>query len=102
MIFPSDKNHIKKEDTTVEMEKPRVFLVQQAGARLASFQFRRSQGRLIRCRRSHRGRDLKTKDGAIYHTVYFISENKEFLKKYPKKETMKVEFINTRVEKVKL
>lgn len=34
-----------------------------------------------------KGRDLKTKDGAIYYTVYLISENQEFLKKYPKKDS---------------
>lgn len=35
-----------------------------------------------------KGRDLKTKDGTIYYTVYLVSENKEFLKKYPKKPVM--------------
>jgi len=35
-----------------------------------------------------KGRDLKTKDGTIYFTVYLVSENKEFLKKYPKKPVM--------------
>lgn len=33
-----------------------------------------------------KGRDLKREDGSIYCTVYLVSENKEFLKKYPKKE----------------
>lgn len=32
------------------------------------------------------GRDLKRKDGTIYHTLYLVSENQEFLKKYPKKQ----------------
>lgn len=32
------------------------------------------------------GRDLKKKNGTIYHTVYLVSENKKFLKKYPKQK----------------
>ena len=47
------------------------------------------------------GRDLKRKDGSIYYTVYLISENKGFLKKYPKKPKMKVKFINSLGEKIK-
>lgn len=31
------------------------------------------------------GRDLKREDGSVYYTIYLVSENKEFLKKYPKK-----------------
>ncbi len=42
-----------------------------------------------------KGRELKKKDGTVYCTVYLVSENKEFLKKYPKKLSMKVEFINS-------
>lgn len=38
------------------------------------------------------GRDLKREDGTIYYTIYLVSENKEFLKKYPKKEKMKVTY----------
>lgn len=34
-----------------------------------------------------KGVDLKRKDGTEYHTVYLVSENREFLEKYPKKET---------------
>ena len=30
------------------------------------------------------GRDLKRKDGSIYHTVYLVSENMRFLREYPK------------------
>lgn len=30
------------------------------------------------------GRDLKRANGSIYETVYLVSENKEFLKKYPR------------------
>lgn len=30
------------------------------------------------------GRDLKRKDGSLYHTVYLVEENQEFLKKYPR------------------
>ena len=41
------------------------------------------------------GRDLKRSDGAVYCTIYLISENQEFLKKYPKKESLKVEFMST-------
>lgn len=40
------------------------------------------------------GRDLKTKEGAIYFTVYLVNENKEFLKKYPKNPKMKVKYID--------
>lgn len=36
------------------------------------------------------GRDLKRKDGAVYFTVYLVSENREFLKKYPKKSSVEV------------
>jgi len=32
-----------------------------------------------------RGRKLKSLDGSAYHTIYLVSENEEFLKKYPKK-----------------
>lgn len=49
-----------------------------------------------------RGRDLKKKDGSIYYTVYLINENQEFLKKYPKKPAMKIEFINSGDKKVQL
>jgi hypothetical protein len=34
-----------------------------------------------------KGRDLKRADGSVYFTVYLISENQEFLKKYPKQES---------------
>lgn len=33
------------------------------------------------------GRDLKRKNGTVYYTVYLVSENQEFLKKYPKKKS---------------
>ncbi len=32
-------------------------------------------------------RDLKRKDGNVYYTVYLVSENQEFLKKYPKNKS---------------
>ncbi|MEN8253088.1 MAG: hypothetical protein ABFQ62_01790 [Patescibacteria group bacterium] len=32
------------------------------------------------------GRDFKNKKGQVYCTIYLVKENKEFLKKYPKKE----------------
>jgi len=32
-------------------------------------------------------RDLKRIDGSVYYTVYLVSENHEFLKKYPKKKS---------------
>lgn len=47
----------------------------------------RRQGILI-------GRDLKRTDGDIYCTVYLIEENQEFIKKYPKKPSMDVKFVN--------
>jgi len=46
----------------------------------------RREGKLI-------GRDLRTKDGTIYYTVYLVEENREFFKKYPKKPVMKVAFV---------
>ena len=30
------------------------------------------------------GRDLKRANGSIYETIYLVSENQEFLKKYPR------------------
>lgn len=39
-----------------------------------------------------RGRELKKQDGAVYCTVYLEKDNKEFLKKYPKKPKMKIEW----------
>jgi hypothetical protein len=33
-----------------------------------------------------RGRELRNEKGQIYYTIYLIDENKEFLKKYPKKD----------------
>ncbi len=47
-----------------------------------------------------KGRDLKTKDGAIYYTVYLKSENKNFLKKYPKKPEMKIIFVDPQGNKI--
>ena len=32
------------------------------------------------------GRDLKRNNGSIYYTVYLISENQEFIKKYPRQK----------------
>lgn len=34
-----------------------------------------------------RGRDLKRADGTVYHTIYLVSENQDFLTKYPKKKS---------------
>ena len=45
---------------------------------------------------------LKRKDGSVYYTVYLVSENKDFLKKYPKKPAMKVEYVDTKGRKVEL
>ena len=42
------------------------------------------------------GRDLKRKNGAIYCTVYLVNENKEFLKKYPKKPKIEVKFVSSK------
>ncbi len=47
-------------------------------------------------------RELKKQNGLIYLHIYLVKENKEFFKKYPKKEKMKVEFINTGGEKIQL
>jgi len=38
------------------------------------------------------GRDLKNSEGRIYCTIYLVSENKKFLKKYPKQSKNAVEF----------
>lgn len=35
------------------------------------------------------GRELKRKDGGVYHTIYLLKENKEFLKQYPRKPKMR-------------
>ena len=32
------------------------------------------------------GRDIKRENGSVYYTIYLVSENQEFLKKYPKKK----------------
>lgn len=49
------------------------------------------------------GRDLKRKDGTIYHTVYLVSENQEFLKKYPKQEPkLQAEVVDNKGNKVNL
>jgi len=48
-----------------------------------------------------KGRDLKRSDGSIYCTVYLIKENEEFFKKYPKKPSMKVQFVNANNKKAK-
>jgi DNA-directed RNA polymerase subunit RPC12/RpoP len=34
-----------------------------------------------------KGRDLKRVNGSVYFTVYLVSENQEFLEKYPKKKS---------------
>lgn len=34
-----------------------------------------------------KGRDLKRADGSVYFTVYLVSENQEFLRKYPKQKS---------------
>lgn len=38
------------------------------------------------------GRDLKRQDGSVYCTVYLFDENKEFLKKYPPKSKINIEW----------
>jgi DNA-directed RNA polymerase subunit RPC12/RpoP len=47
------------------------------------------------------GRDLKKKDGSIYCTVYLVSENKEFFNKHPKKPSIKVNFVDSKGNKIK-
>ncbi len=39
-----------------------------------------------------KARDLKREDGSTYYSVYLVSENKEFFKKYPQKPKMKFEW----------
>ncbi|PIY71753.1 hypothetical protein COY87_04515 [Candidatus Roizmanbacteria bacterium CG_4_10_14_0_8_um_filter_33_9] len=48
------------------------------------------------------GIDLKRGDGSIYCTVYLVSENKKFLKKYSKKPAMKVEYIDPKGNKIQI
>ena len=38
------------------------------------------------------GRDLKRKDRSVYCTVYLVSENNDFIKKYPKKNKYKIQY----------
>jgi len=61
----------------------------------SDYRLHSSTARKLRREGILKGRDLKTKDGAIYYTVYLRSENREFLKKYPKKPEVKVEFVNS-------
>ncbi len=48
------------------------------------------------------GRDLKREDGSIYFTVFLIEENKEFLKKYPRKPRNKTVIKDLLGDKVEL
>lgn len=41
------------------------------------------------------GRDLKRANGSIYQTIYLVSDNQEFLKKYPRKKEERNTSINT-------
>lgn len=41
-----------------------------------------------------KGRDLKNEKGQIYYTIYLVSENQEFLKKYPRKDRKTREIIS--------
>lgn len=49
-----------------------------------------------------RSRDLKRPDGTTDCTVYLVDENKEFLKKYPKKPRMEIKFEKSIPPKAKL
>lgn len=42
-----------------------------------------------------KSRILKRQDGTEYSKVYLVSENQEFLKKYPKKPAIDIKFVNT-------
>lgn len=44
-----------------------------------------TRGKLKR-ERLLKGRELKNEKGQIYYTIYLVSENQEFLKKYPRKD----------------
>jgi len=52
--------------------------IEDRGVHPSSIKKLRREGGLV-------GRDLKDLSGHIYWTVYLVSENEEFLKKYPKK-----------------
>jgi C4-type Zn-finger protein len=48
-------------------------------------------------------RDLRRKNGAVYYTVYLVSENQEFLKKYPKqKSKIQMSIIDNKGHRVNL
>jgi len=49
-----------------------------------------------------KGRDLKNEKGQVYYTIYLISENKMFLKKYPQKQKTSIGFIGIGENKVQL
>lgn len=53
--------------------------VTKRGVHPSSIKKLRREGILI-------GRDLRDSTGHIYWTVYLVSENKEFLNKFPKKK----------------
>jgi len=49
-----------------------------------------------------KGRDLKRKDGSIYCTIYLVKENREFLKKYPKRKSeIQIQIVDNKETKVK-
>lgn len=50
-----------------------------------------------------KGRDLKNEKGQIYYTIYLVSENQEFLKKYPRKDKQtKITIANEKGSKITL
>ena len=61
-----------------------------------------STARKLRRERLLHARDLKTKEGDVYYTIYLHSDNQEFLKKYPRKEKKKIEFIYSGGKQIQL
>jgi hypothetical protein len=49
-----------------------------------------------------KGRELKTKEGSTYFVIYLVEENQGFIKTYPKKPAMKVEYIDPKGRKIEL
>lgn len=56
----------------------------------SEFDVRASTAKKLRREGLLHARELKRKDGTIYYSIYLLEENKEFLKKYPRKPRSKM------------
>jgi len=68
----------------------------------SDFDIHPSTARKLRRKGILNGRDLKREDGTIYCTIYLVEENKEFLKKYPRKPKQKFIVTDLLGEKLEL